>query len=88
MNKFTIINENYKFKDGEVIIMFRIDDNPREYVLYALDDYSSENNQILISYLDKDNEGYDILKNVENYEERKKVINTFKEILKKEENYE
>lgn len=82
MNTFTVINENYEFKDGEVLLVFKIGDDNKEYVLYSLDNNNGVNCSLVIAYLIKDEKGYDILKDIDNVEERKKVIEVIKDILK------
>jgi len=84
MNNFTVINENYEFKDGETLLVFKLGDVEKEYVLSSL--YNNDNNScnLVISYVDKDPEGYDVLKDITDVEERKHVIETIKEILKGE----
>lgn len=82
MNKFTVINENYEFKDGEVLLIFKMDNSDKEYVLYALDNNNGVNCNLIIAYLTKDEKGYDVLKDIENMEERKKVIEIIKDIIK------
>jgi len=84
MNNFTVINENYEFKDGETLLVFKLGDVEKEYVLSSL--YNNDNNScnLVISYVDKDPEGYDVLKDITDVEERKHVIEAIKEILKGE----
>lgn len=82
MNKFTVINENYEFKDGEVLLVFKIGNEGKEYVLYSLDNNNGVNCSLVIAYLTKDERGYDILKDIDNVEERKKVIEVIKDIIK------
>lgn len=82
MNRFTVINENYEFKDGEVLLVFKIDNSDKEYVLYALDDNNGVDCSLIIAYITKDEKGYDVLKDIDNIEERKKVIEVIKDIIK------
>ena len=45
------------------------------------EDYERNESKILISYLIRDNDGIDHIRTIENLEERKKVINIFKDII-------
>ncbi len=80
--KFNILNENYEFKEGQVLAIFTLDDNPTEYIIYSVEDYETNESKILISHLVKDQDGIDHIKPIEDIQERRKIINVFKEILK------
>ncbi len=80
--KFNILNENYEFKEGQVLAIFTLDDDPTEYIIYSVEDYEKNESKILISYLEKDQNEIDHIKPIENIQERRKIINVFKEILK------
>lgn len=82
MDKFTVINENYEFKDGEVLLIFTINGKDKEYVLYSLDNNNEVNCSLIVAYLEKDEKGYDILKDINDLEERKQVIEIIKDIIK------
>ena len=82
MDKFTVINENYEFKDGEVLLIFKLGNENKEYVLYTLDGGNEVNCSLIVAYLEKDENGYDLLKDIENIDERKKVIEVIKNIIK------
>ena len=82
MDKFTVINEKYEFKEGEVLLVFKLDDKDKEYVLYAIDNSNDNNCSLIIAHLEKDEKGYDVLKDIDNLEERKKVIGVIKDIIK------
>ena len=82
MDKFTVINENYEFKDGEVLLIFTINGIDKEYVLYSLDNNNEVNCSLIVAYIEKDEKGYDILKDIDDLEERKQVIEIVKDIIK------
>lgn len=84
MNNFTVINENYEFKDGETLLVFKLGDLEREYVLSTLYNNNDNSCNLVVSYVDKDPEGYDVLKDIVDVEERKNVIEAIKEMLKGE----
>ncbi len=86
--KFNILNENYEFKEGQVLGIFTLDNEPTEYIIYSVEDYDKNESKILISYLIKDENNIDHIKPIENIHERHKVINVFKEIIKGGSNHE
>lgn len=79
--KFTLLNENLQFKEGDPIAVFKINGSDQEYIIYSVEDYEKNESKILISYLIRDNDGIDHIRTIENLEERKKVINIFKDII-------
>ena len=79
--KFTLLNENLQFKEGDPIAVFKINGSDQEYIIYSVEDYERNESKILISYLIRDNDGIDHIRTIENIEERKKVINIFKDII-------
>lgn len=79
--KFTLLNENLQFKEGDPIAVFKINGIDQEYIIYSVEDYERNESKILISYLIRDNDGIDHIRTIENLEERKKVINIFKDII-------
>ncbi len=79
--KFTLLNENLQFKEGDPIAVFKINGSDQEYIIYSVEDYERNESKILISYLIRDNDGIDHIRTIENLEERKKVINIFKDII-------
>ncbi len=86
--KFNILNENYEFKEGQVLAIFTLDDDPTEYIIYSVDDYEKNESKILISYLTADENNQDHIKPIEDINERHKIINVFKEIIKGGNTYE
>ena len=79
--KFTLLNENLQFKEGDPIAVFKINGSDQEYIIYSVEDYERNESKVLISYLIRDNDGIDHIRTIENLEERKKVINIFKDII-------
>lgn len=88
MDSFTVINENYEFKDGEILLVFKISDSSKDYVLYSIDNNNGVNCSLVIGYIEKDEKGFDELKDIPEIEERKKVIEVIKNILKGDANNE
>jgi len=78
---FNILNENYQFKKGDVISVFKIDNSNKKYIMYAVEDYVKNESKILVSYLEKDSDGHDYIVPIYDKDENKKVINLVKQLL-------
>lgn len=70
MNRFIVLNENCEFKDTEVIYRFKIGNNNKEYVLCSIDNSELGYYSLIISYLEKNNNGYDTIRPITNPKER------------------
>lgn len=77
-DKFKVVDENNLEHNAEVITAFTYKD--KDYLVYSVDS-DEENSNILVSRLVKDNEGYDVIEDIENDSERLEVQNAIKEIL-------
>lgn len=77
-DKFKVVDENNLEHNAEVITAFTYKD--KDYLVYSVDS-DKENSNILVSRLVKDNEGYDVIEDIENDSERLEVQNAVKEIL-------
>ena len=79
---FNVLNENYQFKNGDVITVFKLENSDKRCIVYAVDDYEKNESKILVSYLETDESGYDQIVPIEDSEQRKKIINLIKEMIK------
>ena len=79
---FNILNESYQFKNGDVIAIFKVSGSDKKYIMYAVDDYEKDETKILISYLEKDVNDYDIIVPISDLNERKKIVTMVKEMIK------
>lgn len=77
-DKFKVVDENGIEHDAEVITAFTYKD--KDYLVYSVDG-DEENSNILVSRLVKDNEGYDIIEDIEDDSERQEIQTAVKEIL-------
>ena len=77
-DKFKVVDENNLEHNAEVITAFTYKD--KDYLVYSVDS-DEENSNILVSRLVKDNEGYDVIEDIENDSERLEVQNAVKEKL-------
>jgi hypothetical protein len=75
---FKVEIETGEIKDAELITIVSIDG--KEYAIYMIEnDMGSVD--ILASYVQKDAEGYDILVDIENEEDRQKVIEFISDLI-------
>lgn len=77
-DNFKVVDENGMEHNAEVVTAFSYKE--REYLIYSVDK-DEENTNILVSRLVKDEEGYDVLEDIEDDNERLEVQNVVKEIL-------
>lgn len=77
-DKFKVVDENGLEHDAEVITAFTYKD--KDYLVYSVDS-DAENSNILVSRLVKDSEGYDVIEDIEDDNERLEVQKAVKEIL-------
>ena len=77
-DKFKVVDENNLEHDAEVITAFTYKN--KDYLVYSVDS-DEENSNILVSRLVKDSEGYDIIEDIQDNDERQEVQNAVKEIL-------
>lgn len=75
---FTMIDENGNEKEAEIITIIEIDNE--EYVIYAVNK-NEESDNIFASRIIKDENGNDVIKSIENQEEKNKVFEIIKELL-------
>lgn len=77
-DKFKVVDEEGIEHTAEVITAFSYKE--KEYLVYSVDK-DEENANIFVSRLVKDNEGYDVIEDIEDETEREEVQNVVKEIL-------
>jgi len=76
--KFQVINENGEIEEAELITVVDIDN--KKYAIYSIDN-KDETVDILASYLEKDEEGYDKLVDIDNALDKEKVSNFIKSLI-------
>ncbi len=75
---FIMKDENGNEKEAEIITIIEIDN--KEYVIYAVNK-NEESDNIFASRIIKDENGNDVIKSIENQEEKNKVFEIIKELL-------
>lgn len=76
---FKIQIDNGKIQDAQVLAVVEIE--KKDYAIYIVDNKNGTSN-ILASYVIQDEDGYDILKDIIVEEDKIKITNFIKEMLK------
>lgn len=76
---FKIQIDNGKILDAKVIAVVEID--KKDYAIYTIDN-NNGTSDILASYVVQDEEGYDVLKDIQVEEDKFKITEFIKELLK------
>ncbi len=77
-DKFKVVDENGKEKEAEVVTAFSYKE--KEYVIYSTKE-ADDNYNVYVSRLEKDNNGYDNIIDIEDDKEREEIHNITNEIL-------
>ena len=72
-------------KEAEIIAVFKLEENGKDYILYTFNERQDENIKILASVFTKEEEGY-VFENIKTDEEWEKVKEVIKELAKKGDN--
>lgn len=78
---FNVINENNKFKLGNIISIFKLPKVNREIALFSVEDFDEDEASLNVAYIDKDPNGYDYLSEIEDEEILKKAMKAVKDML-------
>ena len=80
--EFNVIDENNKFKIGDVISVFKLSNYDKEFVLFSVSDFDEDEGGLHVAYLLKDKEGYDYIEEIEDSSVLKAVTEAVKEMVK------
>ena len=80
--EFNILDENNKFKLGNVITTFSLSNNDREFILFTVGDYDGNEDDLCVAYLNRNNEGYDYIESIEDEKVLKNCMEEVKNIMK------
>lgn len=78
---FNAINENNEFKLGNIISIFKLPKIDREIALFSIEDYEEDDANLNVAYIDKDQNGYDYLTEIEDEEILKKAMKAVKDMM-------
>ena len=80
--EFNVIDENNKFKIGNVISIFKLPDYDDQFVLFSVSDFDEDDSSLQVAYLRKDREGYDYIDEIEDPNVLKTTGEAVKEMIK------
>lgn len=74
-NNLIIVN------DENIIMQFRIDDGDQEYIVYSDTPGPSDDDTVYFAKINMTEEGYNVMRNIENDEEYRKVLEQYNKII-------
>lgn len=80
--EFNVIDENNKFKIGNVISIFKLPGYDSEFALFSISDFDDDEVGFQVAYLLKDKNGYDYIEEIEDSEVLKAASEAVKEMIK------
>ena len=79
---FNILNENNEFKLGTIIPIFKLPDVEKEIALFTVGDYDAKDLVNLeVAYINKDQDGYDYIEEIEDENVLKSAMKVVKKII-------
>ena len=80
--EFNVIDDNNKFKIGNIISIFKIPNYDNQFALFSISDYEDDEVGLQVAYLLKDKDGYDYIEDIEDPEVLKVATVAVREIIK------
>lgn len=80
--EFNVIDENNKFKIGNVISIFKLPNYDEQFALFSVSDFDDDDSSLQVAYLLKDKDGYDYIDEIEDAEVLKVASEAVKEMIK------
>ena len=80
--EFNVIDENNKFKIGNIISVFKLPNYNEEFALFSVSDFEEDEASINVAYLYKTPDGYDYILEIEDPEVLKKATEAAMEMIK------
>lgn len=80
--EFNIIDENNKFKIGNIISIFKLPNYDKEFALFSISDYDEDDVGLQVAYLLKDKNGNDYIEEIEDANTLKDATLAVKEMMK------
>lgn len=80
--EFNVLDENNKFKFGNIITAFKLPIYDKEFVLFSVSDYEDEETDIHVAYLEHKDDGYDYIEEIDDNNALKDATEMVKEIIK------
>lgn len=79
--EFNVIDENNKFKIGNIISVFKLPNYNDEFALFSVCDYEDDEASINVAYLVKGPDGYDYIDEIRNPDVLRDVTDAAKEMI-------
>lgn len=80
--EFNVIDENNKFKLGNIVSIFKLPNYDKEFVLFSVSDFDEDKTNLQVAYLVKDNEGYDYIDEITDPRILRDATEAVKEMIK------
>jgi len=80
--EFNVIDENNKFKIGNVISIFKLPNYDNQFALFSISDFDEDKVGFQVAYLLKDKNGYDYIEEIQDNETLKAATEAVKKIIK------
>ena len=80
--EFNVIDENNKFKLGNIISIFKLPNYDNEFALFSISDFDDGEIGFQVAYLLKDSNGYDYIDEINDPKVLKDVTESVKEMIK------
>lgn len=79
--EFNIINENNEFKLGEIISIFKLQNDEREIALFSISDWDGDDSSLNVAYLKTDREGYDHIEEIKDENILREAMEVVKDMM-------
>lgn len=79
--EFNVIDENNRFKIGNIISVFKLPNYEKQFALFSVSDFDGDEANLQVAYLLKDNEGYDYIDEIDDPDVLKDATEAVKEIM-------
>lgn len=63
--EFNVVDENNKFKIGNIISVFKLPNYKEEFVLFSVSDFDDNDASLNVAYLFRDKDGYEYIDEIE-----------------------
>lgn len=80
--EFNVIDENNRFKIGNIISIFKLPNYEEEFALFYVSDFEQDDSELHVAYLFKDKDGYDYIDEIKEPRVLKDVTEAIKDIMK------
>lgn len=80
--EFNVIDENNKFKIGNIVSIFKLSNYDKEFVLFSVSDFDEDDGNLHVAYLLKDKDGYDYIDEIDDLSVLKDATEAVREMVK------